>query len=97
MLQNKIGERRVWSESEDRALKELYENLKLNRWSLIAQQLEVKYGFGGRTGKQCRERCFLDYEGIIINWTLGCAMNSGVSSNRSVCTSCMTSWETSGR
>lgn len=24
MLQNKIGERRVWSESEDRALKELY-------------------------------------------------------------------------
>jgi hypothetical protein len=40
IMMNKNGERRGWSEAEDRALKELYEELKLNRWSLIAQQLE---------------------------------------------------------
>lgn len=39
MLHNKIGERRAWSQAEDEALKELYEGLKLNRWSLIAQQM----------------------------------------------------------
>lgn len=44
-----------WSEEEDRALKQLYETTQVNKWSLIAEKLE-QFGFGGRTGKQCRER-----------------------------------------
>jgi len=39
MSENKAAERRSWTEQEDKALKNLYESLKLNRWSLIAQQL----------------------------------------------------------
>jgi hypothetical protein len=35
-------------------LKGLYESLRINKWSLIAEQLEREYGFTGRTGKQCR-------------------------------------------
>jgi hypothetical protein len=38
-------------------LKALYESTRLNKWSLIADQLASEYGFEGRTGKQCRERC----------------------------------------
>jgi hypothetical protein len=38
------------------ALKQLYESLRINKWSHIAQQLEEEFGFAGRTGKQCRER-----------------------------------------
>jgi hypothetical protein len=30
--------------------------MRLNKWSLIAEQLDLHYGFEGRTGKQCRER-----------------------------------------
>lgn len=39
MLDNKNTERRPWSEQEDCALKSLYESLKINKWSHIAQQL----------------------------------------------------------
>lgn len=46
-----------WTEEEDRALKQLYESMRVNKWSLIAEQMETVFGFGGRTGKQCRERC----------------------------------------
>jgi hypothetical protein len=77
MAGNKSSERRIWSEAEDRALKQLYEGLQLNRWSLIAQQLEV-YGFPGRTGKQCRERCFLLYSAITTSSTLKSAMRNGL-------------------
>ena len=51
-----MSERRNWTGQEDAALTTLYESLRINKWSLIAQQMESEYGFGGRTGKQCRER-----------------------------------------
>lgn len=49
-------ERRPWSAEEDQILKDLFEKVKLNKWSLIARRMEEEYQMGGRTGKQCRER-----------------------------------------
>jgi hypothetical protein len=49
-------ERRPWSAEEDQILKDLFEKVKLNKWSLIARRMEEEYQMGGRSGKQCRER-----------------------------------------
>jgi len=47
-------ERRPWTPYEDGVLKNLYEKVKLNKWSLIARRMEDEYHLSPRTGKQCR-------------------------------------------
>lgn len=47
-------ERRPWTAQEDQLLKNLYEKVKLNKWSLIARRMEAEFLFPPRTGKQCR-------------------------------------------
>ncbi len=49
-------ERRSWTPYEDQILKNLYEKVKLNKWSLIAKQMQEDFNMPPRTGKQCRER-----------------------------------------
>jgi hypothetical protein len=92
----KSSERRVWSEGEDRALKQLYEGLQLNRWSLIAQQLEL-YGYPGRTGKQCRERCFYSNSATIISWTPNYATRNGLWKRKNAYISSMMSLAINGQ
>lgn len=51
-------ERRAWTATEDQVLKNLYEKVKVNKWSLIAKVMQEEYKLPARTGKQCRERYF---------------------------------------
>jgi hypothetical protein len=47
-------ERRHWTPYEDQVLKDLYEKVQLNKWSLIARRMHSEYNLSPRTGKQCR-------------------------------------------
>jgi len=47
-------ERKQWTPQEDQILKNLYEKVRLNKWSLIARQMHEEYELPLRTGKQCR-------------------------------------------
>lgn len=47
-------ERRAWTPQEDQVLKNLYEKVKVNKWSLIANMMQEQYSLPPRTGKQCR-------------------------------------------
>jgi len=47
-------ERRLWSPLEDQILKNLYEKIKISKWSQIAHDMEQEFGLAPRTGKQCR-------------------------------------------
>jgi len=51
-----MGDRRAWSEIEDKAIKELVEKYGIRKWTVVAQKMEEIYGLKGRSGKQCRER-----------------------------------------
>jgi len=51
-----MGDRRAWSEIEDKAIKELVEKYGIRKWTVVAQKMEELYGLKGRSGKQCRER-----------------------------------------
>lgn len=49
-------ERRPWTPYEDQVLKNLFEKVRLNKWSLIARRMEEEFKLAPRSGKQCRER-----------------------------------------
>jgi hypothetical protein len=51
-----MGDRRAWSEIEDKAIKELVEKYGIRKWTVVAQKMEEVYKLIGRSGKQCRER-----------------------------------------
>jgi len=51
-----MGDRRAWSEIEDKAIKELVDKYGIRKWTVVAQKMEEVYGLNGRSGKQCRER-----------------------------------------
>jgi len=51
-----MGDRRAWSEIEDKAIRELVEKYGIRKWTIVAQKMEEVYGLNGRSGKQCRER-----------------------------------------
>jgi len=55
-IQQSMGDRRAWSEIEDKAIKELVEKYGIRKWTVVAQKMEEIYGLKGRSGKQCRER-----------------------------------------
>jgi len=48
--------RRLWNDTEDKAIAELVKKYGIKRWSLIARKLDEEYGISSRSGKQCRER-----------------------------------------
>ena len=54
-----MPERKVWSSEQDNVLKYLKEELKIQKWSIIARKMVEEYSMPGRTGKQCRERFML--------------------------------------
>jgi hypothetical protein len=47
--------RRIWTEEEDEAIRQMVAKHGTKSWALIAENL-AKDGMPGRTGKQCRER-----------------------------------------
>jgi len=51
-----MGDRRAWSEIEDKAIRELVDKYGIRKWTIVAQKMEEVYGLNGRSGKQCRER-----------------------------------------
>jgi len=51
-----MGDRRAWSEIEDKAIRELVEKYGIRKWTVVAQKMEEVYRLNGRSGKQCRER-----------------------------------------
>jgi hypothetical protein len=51
-----MPDRRAWSAEEDRILKQLREEMKITKWSVIAHIMANEYKIPDRTGKQCRER-----------------------------------------
>jgi hypothetical protein len=51
-----MGDRRAWSEIEDKAIRELVEKYGIRKWTVVAQKMEELYMLKGRSGKQCRER-----------------------------------------
>jgi len=48
--------RRLWTGSEDEAIKSLVDEYGTKKWTLISHKLQEKFKIGGRSGKQCRER-----------------------------------------
>ena len=50
------GDRRVWSQQEDGAIRDLVMRYGTRSWSVIAEHIVSDYSIEGRTGKQCRER-----------------------------------------
>ena len=48
--------RRLWTPSEDDAIKALVLEYGVKKWTLISQRLQQEYRIHGRSGKQCRER-----------------------------------------
>jgi hypothetical protein len=51
-----MPERRPWTNEEDAILKQLREELKIAKWSVIAKRMAEEHSMPVRTGKQCRER-----------------------------------------
>jgi len=51
-----MGDRRAWSEIEDKAIRELVDKYGIRKWTVVAQKMEEVYRLNGRSGKQCRER-----------------------------------------
>lgn len=49
------GDRRIWTEAEDNAIRNMVAKHGTKSWALIAENL-AKEGMPGRSGKQCRER-----------------------------------------
>ena len=49
-----MSERKPWSQEEDNALRYLKEELRISKWSSIAQKMTDDYVMTGRSGKQCR-------------------------------------------
>jgi hypothetical protein len=51
-----MGDRRAWTEIEDKAISELVQKYGIRKWTVVAQKMEELYNLRGRSGKQCRER-----------------------------------------
>ncbi len=47
--------RRIWTDAEDQAIRDMVARLGTKSWAQIAENL-AKEGMPGRSGKQCRER-----------------------------------------
>ena len=50
------GNRRLWEDFEDKAVRDLVGKYGVKKWVLIAKKLEEMYNIKDRNGKQCRER-----------------------------------------
>lgn len=82
-----MSEKRPWTEEEDRALKFVFETIKVTKWSHIARRLQEEFGVRGRNGKQCKERYFfIDLDTLIISIPL-IRKKSGLTKRRSRCLS----------
>jgi hypothetical protein len=51
-----MGDRRAWTEIEDKAITDLVQKYGIRKWTVVAQKMEELYNLKGRSGKQCRER-----------------------------------------
>ena len=47
-------DKQAWTPNEDQILKNLYEKVKISKWSLIAKKMQEEYKVTVRTGRQCR-------------------------------------------
>lgn len=45
-----------WEKEEDLAIQQLVTLYGIKKWAIIAKEINLKFGFPKRTGKQCRER-----------------------------------------
>jgi myb proto-oncogene protein len=50
------GDRRVWTQEEDEAIRQLVARFGTKSWSVIAEHIIKDFCIAGRSGKQCRER-----------------------------------------
>ena len=89
-------ERRPWTPHEDQMLKNLYEKVKLNKWSLIARKMEEEFDLPPKTGKQCRERYCPSDPGITTTSTLPSPRRTGPAKRNSSSCSYTTNSATSG-
>lgn len=48
--------RRVWTNEEDDAIREMVQKYGTKSWAQISEKLSKECGIVGRSGKQCRER-----------------------------------------
>jgi hypothetical protein len=60
-----VGKRRVWTNEEDDAIKQMVAKYGTKSWALIAENLSKEHSIAGRSGKQCRER-WHNHLGIVI-------------------------------
>lgn len=51
-----MAQERIWTEEEDEALRYLFEEEKIRKWSFLAQRLTQYYRIRGLTGKKCKKR-----------------------------------------
>ena len=51
-----LGARCVWTPEEDELLHELIQEHGIKKWTVICEEMKLKGGFTGKSGKQCRER-----------------------------------------
>eukprot|EP01035_Chromulina_nebulosa_P028273 gene28273-37307_t len=65
------AERRVWTNEEDDAIREMVQKYGTKSWAQISEKLSKECGIVGRSGKQCRERWHnhLDPHINKTNWT----------------------------
>lgn len=48
--------RRIWTNEEDEAIRQMVLKYGTKSWALIAENLSKEHSIAGRSGKQCRER-----------------------------------------
>lgn len=48
--------RRIWTNEEDDAIRQMVMKYGTKSWALIAENLSKEHSIAGRSGKQCRER-----------------------------------------
>ena len=48
--------RRIWTNEEDEAIRQMVMKYGTKSWALIAENLSKEHSIAGRSGKQCRER-----------------------------------------
>lgn len=77
-------------------LKNLFERVKLNKWSLIARRMEEEYGLAARTGKQCRERYSCPHPGTTTTSTPSCSRTPGPRTRNATSSASTTNSATSG-
>lgn len=51
-----FNNRRIWTNEEDEAIRQMVLKYGTKSWALIAESLTKEFSIAGRSGKQCRER-----------------------------------------